>query len=369
VTFADFTRVPTLVGGHMFDMYNRSVLHTFGEIVEPWRIQPGLPHPDMRNGHDLAGQGLRATPWLHRRVDVDYNGWWMCLIPTEVIRRIGLSLPVFIKWDDAEYGLRARAHGFPTVSLPGAAVWHVSWADKDDLVGWQAYFHERNRLITALLYSLYDKGGRVLRESSYMDVKHLISMQYYSEQGRLMAMRDVLAGPHGLHGIIGTKLPEIRKMTQDFTDAQYRPDPDAFPAPGVHKPRNKGRGYHVPSRLLLAPWAAKTLVRQVAKPVREANQAQPQAVVPHQDARWWLLSQYDSAIVSNAEGSGASWHVRDPKKVRKMLAEGMRLHADLFSQWNKLRAQYREALGEITSMEAWEKTFAANAVDRDAEQA
>ena len=87
----------------------------------------------------------------------------MCLIPTEVIRTIGLSLPVFIKWDDAEYGLRARAHGFPTVSLPGAAVWHVSWGDKDDLVGWQSYFHERNRLITALLYSLYERGGRVLR--------------------------------------------------------------------------------------------------------------------------------------------------------------------------------------------------------------
>src|SRR5690606_37016349 len=240
VTFADFTRVPTLVGGHMFDMYNRSVLHTFGEIVEPWRIQPGLPHPDMENGHDFRESGLRATSWLHRRVDVDYNGWWMCLIPTEVIRTIGLSLPVVIKWDGAEYGLRARAHGFPTVSLPGAAVWHVSWGDKDDLVGWQSYFHERNRLITALLYSLYERGGRVLRESTYMDVKHLISMQYYTERGRILAMRDVLAGPGGLHDMIGTKLPEIRQLTSEFTDAQFKPDLDAFPAPGAAKPRNKG---------------------------------------------------------------------------------------------------------------------------------
>ncbi len=51
---------------------------------------------------------LRNTPWLHRRVDVDYNGWWMCLIPTAVIKEIGLSLPLFLKWDDAEYGLRAN---------------------------------------------------------------------------------------------------------------------------------------------------------------------------------------------------------------------------------------------------------------------
>ena len=33
----------------------------------------------------------------------------MCLIPRVVIEEIGLSLPLFIKWDDAEYGLRAKA--------------------------------------------------------------------------------------------------------------------------------------------------------------------------------------------------------------------------------------------------------------------
>ena len=30
---------------------------------------------------------------------------------------------------------------------------------------WQAYFHERNRLIAALLHSPFPKGGRILRES------------------------------------------------------------------------------------------------------------------------------------------------------------------------------------------------------------
>ncbi len=89
----------------------------------------------------------------------------MCLIPTAVIREIGLSLPMFIKWDDAEFGLRAGEAGYPTVTLPGVAVWHVPWTEKDDTLDWQAYFHERNRLISALLHSPYDHGGRlVLRE-------------------------------------------------------------------------------------------------------------------------------------------------------------------------------------------------------------
>ena len=35
LTFADLCKTPTIVGGHMFDLYNRTVLHTFGEVVNP----------------------------------------------------------------------------------------------------------------------------------------------------------------------------------------------------------------------------------------------------------------------------------------------------------------------------------------------
>ena len=108
VAFADHARRPTIVGGHMFSMYQRSVLHAFAEVVIPWQFRWAAADP-TRHDHDLATSNLRSTPWLHRRMDVDYNGWWMCLIPVDVLRDIGLSLPLFIKWDDAEYGLRAAA--------------------------------------------------------------------------------------------------------------------------------------------------------------------------------------------------------------------------------------------------------------------
>ena len=38
VTFGDLARRPTIVGGHMFSLYNKSELHSFGEIVQPWRF-------------------------------------------------------------------------------------------------------------------------------------------------------------------------------------------------------------------------------------------------------------------------------------------------------------------------------------------
>lgn len=360
VTFADYATRPTIVGAHMFDLNNRSVLHTFGEVVDPWRIQPALPNGEGALGHDFGLRPLRSTPWLHRRADVDYNGWWMCLIPTEAVREIGLSLPVFIKWDDAEYGLRAKKAGYPTVSLPGAGVWHVSWADKDDLVGWQAYFHERNRIITALLHSQYPRGGRVVRESQFMDVKHLISMQYYTEAGRLLAQRDALRGPGSLHEEIGTKLPEIRGLARDFDDSTAKKDAEDFPEIHVDRPPHRGRPYYEPQRSTLPVWTVKTLVKQLAKPVTERSERNPQATIPHQDARWWRLAKYDSALVSNAEGTQVAWYKRDPRRVREMLGQAVSTHVELHRRWPELRQQFRDAASELTSFEAWEKTFRDN---------
>jgi galactofuranosylgalactofuranosylrhamnosyl-N-acetylglucosaminyl-diphospho-decaprenol beta-1,5/1,6-galactofuranosyltransferase len=363
LTFADHCRTPTIVGGHMFDLYNRSILHTFGEVVDPYRFVPALPHADMEVRHDFSVANLRQTAWLHRRVDVDYNGWWMCLIPTKVIREIGLSLPLFIKWDDAEYGLRAREAGFATVSLPGAAVWHVSWIDKDDLVGWQAYFHERNRLIVTMLHSPYPKGGRVLRESVQSDVKHLVSMQYFTEHGRIEALKDILKGPDELHKVLATKLPQINALKAEYPDAQLKEDVNDFPAPKLGRGPLGGTAVGMPSKKQLIPWGIKTVARQLIKAPGPESAERPQGYLAHRDNRWYRVAHYDSVVVSNAEGTGASWYQRDPKKLKLMLTEATKLHAKLFREWDGLAEQYRSALSEISSIDAWKKTFEANSKD------
>lgn len=362
-TFADFCRVPTIVGGHMFDMFDRSVLHAYAESVNMWKFLWG-PSGDLYHRHNMASQNLRATSWMHRRWDVDFNGWWMCLIPTAVIKEIGLSLPVFIKWDDAEYGLRAKAAGYPTVSMPGTAVWHVSWIDKDDSVDWQAYFHGRNRLVAGLIHSPYEKGGDLLRQSLAVDVKHIFSMQYYAASARVMALRDVLSGPEHMHRTIGTRAAELRAMKGDFSDSSMQKDPAAFPPPRRRKPLRKGMEPSAPKLYALGPWLAKTLVKQTAIPASELSAQSPETAIAHQDSKWWRLSQLDSAVVTNADGTGASWYKRDSKKARALLRESIMLHFKLRQNWEVLREQYRSQLGDVTSQQAWETTIMQTA-DKD----
>lgn len=358
MTFSSYCKRPTIVGAHMFDLQNRSILHAFGEAVDRYRWHYVLASGAGEMRHDLARRSLRNTPWLHRRLDVDYNGWWMDLIPTSVILEIGLSLPVFIKWDDAEFGIRAQAAGIATVSLPGACVWHESWLDKDDLVGWQAYFHTRNRLISALLHSPYDRGGRVVLETSNLTIKHLISMQYYTAALRNLALDDLLRGPDALFGLLSERIGQVRGMANDFTDGAARPEADDFPAPLMARPPRKGRGFVQPSPLKLVPWAAETILRQAVGKLDPKHVEHPQAQLAHMDNTWWRTSQYESVLVSNAEGTNLAWYKKNPELFRAQLAENCAKIAEVYRRWPQLRAAYKAAFQDLVSMESWGKVFA-----------
>ncbi|MDQ6642340.1 MAG: glycosyltransferase [Actinomycetota bacterium] len=363
VTFGDLARRPTIVGGHMFSLYARSRLHSFGEIIQPWRFWWQSP-PEVYTDWDFGARNLRSTRWLHKRVDVDFNGWFMCLIPRQVLAEIGLSLPLFIKWDDSEFGLRAKAAGYPTVTFPGAAVWHIPWTDKNDALDWQAYFHQRNRFVAALLHSAYPKGGRMIRESLNHQIKHIVSMQYSTVELRHQALEDVLAGPDHLHPDLPVKLGEVREFVKSFTDAQLQADRDAFPPVRRKKPPRRGKDEsEIPGRLAQLVTAGLAPLRQL-RPPRQLSRAFPESEVRAMDAKWYRLARYDSAIVSMNDGTSAALYRRDPEKFRDLMARTTEIHRRLYVEWPQLADRYRAALEEITSPEAWEHTFSDAAEGR-----
>jgi galactofuranosylgalactofuranosylrhamnosyl-N-acetylglucosaminyl-diphospho-decaprenol beta-1,5/1,6-galactofuranosyltransferase len=357
VCFADFCARPTIVGGHMFDMYDRAKLHAFAEGVRSADFMWG---PTTPTRHDLGEANLRQTPWLHRRYDVDYNGWWMSLIPTDVVRRIGASLPVFIKWDDAEYSLRARDVGVPTVSLPGAAVWHVSWVDKDDTRDWQAFFHARNRLIAALLHSAEPRGGKLARANFAEDLKHLLMLDYATVTLRHEAIRDVLQGPERLHAELATRLERVRTTRARFRESRVIPAADVVARFATHPSdaETVDRVDPGPSGPALVAWLVRQGVRHAFTSPAEGSGEGPTHHLAFQDARWFRVPEFDSVLVSNAAGSGSTWHVRDPRAFRRLLRDSVRLNLAYRRRWDRLQRRYRAALPELTSLERWERTFA-----------
>lgn len=359
IIFGRYATTPTIVGAHMFDLLDRPKLHAWAEVVdeEPfmWRtlFQEQMPH-------DFSAANLRQTPTMHMRLDADYNGWWMCLIPVETIREVGLALPAFIKWDDAEFCLRARDAGTPTVSMPGVALWHVSWVGKDDSIDWQAYFHARNRIVAGLLHSTMPRGGTLLRHSRRMDLKHLMMMQYYPVALRHRALRDILSGPQHMRANLATAMPQARALAKEFPETVVHKDigvplrsrrgRQVFTQRSVHKLDN-------PTGLRLRWFTLSTLVSHWFHAPRPENVENPEVEFGKGDAYWWRLPTFDSALVNSADGSGKNIYTRDRGRYRSMLLESLRLHRQLRRQWPALSRRYRAAMHELTSLEAWRKTF------------
>jgi galactofuranosylgalactofuranosylrhamnosyl-N-acetylglucosaminyl-diphospho-decaprenol beta-1,5/1,6-galactofuranosyltransferase len=360
-TFADLARRPTIVGGHMFSLYDRSVLHAFAEAIAPYKWWWGAA-PNTKGRHDFGRRNLRNTPWLHRRADADYNGWWMCLIPTKVISEIGLSMPVFIKWDDAEYGVRAKEHGYPTVTLPGAACWQAPWDDKDDARDWQAYFHLHNRIVSALLHSQEPHGGKLLPESLERQLQSLLSMQYSTVALRLLAIEDALRGPAHMHAEIGTKRKQLSELQTQYTDARKQGDLDSFPPPRRRAPEAVKDSTTPTNKYNLMTKVLSGTARQF-RPPRKGARRRPQIALPFQDASWWVLAKLDSALVSTAEGSKAAWYQRDPKLFRSLGWRSLVAHRRLRRRWARLSAEYRAAAAEFNSPQAWHETFQASLGD------
>ncbi len=350
VAFSRYAREPMLVGGQMLSLQARSQLSTMGEVVDRgtflWRNAPGTePH------HDLADQTLRQTPWLHRRTDVDYNAWWMCLIPRSVAEDIGMPLPLFIKWDDAEYGLRARARGYRTATVPGIAIWHMSFLEKDDTSDWQAYFHYRNRFVAAALHGP-DNPTALLRDTLKRTLRHLMLLEYSAVALQEMALRDFLAGPEALFPKLPTVLGEIRAKRAEYDDGRALDSATQVPLSDLDALTAQVFPEPPTGKVAIVKGLARSVLHNLRAP-DPAHQVVPQRNVPARNAQWFVLSRLDSATVATPDGRGVTFRRRDPALFRSMLKQAFAQYRDIAKAWPELRRRYRDALPELTSREAW----------------
>jgi galactofuranosylgalactofuranosylrhamnosyl-N-acetylglucosaminyl-diphospho-decaprenol beta-1,5/1,6-galactofuranosyltransferase len=354
LAFSRFAKKPTLVGGQMLNLQEPSHLHVMGEMVDAenfmWTGAVNTEYDHNFAKYPLNSEDHERSRLLHRRIDVDYNGWWMCMIPRRVAEELGQPLPLFIKWDDSEYGLRAGEHGYPTVTLPGAAIWHMAWSDKDDAIDWQAYFHLRNRLVVAALH--WDgKISGLIASHLKATLKHLLCLEYSTVAIQNKAMDDFLAGPDHIFSILESALPEVRKMRSQFPDAVVLESASALPAPSDKRWRKK---VSIPTNpLSISVRLARGVLHQLSAHNPE-HHVRPQINVATQDARWFSLCKVDGVTVTTADGRGVVYRQRDRAKMFELLRESLTRQVQLGRKFNKMRKVYRKALPQLTSTESWE---------------
>lgn len=340
--FANVTTEPTLVGAQMLYLMNPQNLHVSAEEADLGKLRAGRWAANSLHDANLIKKRQE------KRVDAGYNAWWSCLIPAEVVSRIGLPIPMFFQWDDIEYGIRARAAGFVTVTLPNAGVWHADfhWKDRDD---WAKYFSVRNSLIVAALHSDFDTKSLSVtlgREIS----QYLVSMQYGLAHTTLRGIADFLAGPDVLQDGGQAVLGAIRKERARFPETVKHPANDV---PGI-------RSSDLVTRVAgPEPDSARedlVLAKRVAMQWLGRTQ-HGIANIPAADAHWWHVSLFDHAVVTDASQSGVRVRRRDKDLAKEITARMAALLKQFREQGATVQQRYRDALPELTARENWARLY------------
>jgi galactofuranosylgalactofuranosylrhamnosyl-N-acetylglucosaminyl-diphospho-decaprenol beta-1,5/1,6-galactofuranosyltransferase len=336
---ADRADEPILVGGQMLNLLHPDQLHVGAETTDLGILRAGLPVDDALAEADLTEEQQEI------RVDADYNAWWTCLIPSEVVQAIGYPLPMFFQWDDIEYGLRARAAGFPTVTLPGAGVWHAdfTWKNWDD---WSRYFSFRNSLITAALHSEFDRR-RIVEHLAKQLTEAIVSMRYGLAALTIRAVEDFLRGPDVLADGGAETSAVVRKLWLQYPETANHPAHAVPGVPSVARPRTADPG--MPS--MLRAVLAKRILWQLLRRSRGT------AAIPMADAHWWHVSLFETAVVTDPSQEGVRVRRFDRDTMVDLARRGGAVLWRFMREGENARAQYRARLPELTSRDTWKRLF------------
>ena len=93
-----------------------------------------------------------------------YAAWWYCVIPTTVIKYNGLPLPVFVRFDDVEYGIRCNPK---FMTMNGICVWHAKFDIRYN-AGVERYQTIRNQMIGQMVTGLVPDTKTMLHSLHHM---------------------------------------------------------------------------------------------------------------------------------------------------------------------------------------------------------
>ena len=90
------------VGGAMMRLDNRSIQVESGASWNAGKLVSNKQGLDMRYLEDVLMNEVEEY--------TEYNAWWYCCTPMRLVSKQNLPMPIFIRGDDLEYGLRNMKH-------------------------------------------------------------------------------------------------------------------------------------------------------------------------------------------------------------------------------------------------------------------
>lgn len=184
-----------IISGAMFDYDLREMQYEdVGYVHDDGSYGPVKERLDMKRTVNLV-KNEEMSSWERPEM---YAGWWYCCIPSELIRRSGVSLPLFVRGDDVEFSRRNNAK---FITMNGICIWHVGFAGKFN-AAMELYQVHRNSFVVQAASGIFPQINFYKRITN-MFWKELTRFSYNNCEQLLDSIDDFMKGPEYIQSIIG----------------------------------------------------------------------------------------------------------------------------------------------------------------------
>lgn len=290
-----------------------------------------------KQGVDL--RSIEACLFNEIEESVDFAAWWFCAVPLSVVRDDNLPIPVFIRGDDVEYGLRNAKN---IIALNGICVWHEPFENKYSSAMY--YYILRNRLIDNALHSRELEPHSFIRVMRNWVKSEVYLYRYKNARLLLQGVADYYKGidwlkeqdGETLHGRVmggGYRLQPVQELDAVFDFGM------------LDRARKDSDSYRLSRRVL----RRTTLNGTFLKPRRR------QGVVPTVDTRYCSVYRTEKILNYDEASRRGFVTVRDKKEARACMRQLRRLIRKTKRVYVDVNREYRERGREMMRRDFWER--------------
>ncbi|MBA3923045.1 MAG: glycosyltransferase [Nostocaceae cyanobacterium] len=337
------------VAGSMLDLYMKHMLYEAGGLYNQEVNEQGNAKyrqfriTSLKNNLDLRSAAT-LNSLLVQDENIDYGAFWFFAFSKEVVEKIGLPLPLFIKGDDQEYGLRIKEHfgSKMIVAFASFAVWHEPFYAKKPV--WDTYYTVRNDLINGSIHSSLTYANTI-KSITKSIIYQILIFDYNSAEMFIKGFDDYMQGP----GVIRNNDAEVLH-SQVFARSKSHQSqsmvPNHLPHSTDYKITKVGKFQKIMSLLTLnGHLLPKSLISDESATIRFAPE--------HRDSICKLLTKSRGVFI--LEKNPQIYHNELDKQAGiSILFAWLKSVAKSRLLWSKVNADWQNSAQDFTTMQFWQ---------------
>ncbi|MCR5545727.1 MAG: glycosyltransferase, partial [Lachnospiraceae bacterium] len=261
--------------------------------------------------------------------ELNYGGWWYCCIPTSVVNEKNLPIPMFIHYDDIEYGRRLSPNGI--IMMNGICVWHPYGGNKQPIS--MNYYDERNILIAMSGYDTYATKAKMIDHLARIITRDVMRYKYEAANTCFMGMEAFFDGPEAF-----MKIDPIEKHKELGTLNYKYSNPDGYDLSKMHDKEYEDYPKFIPQMEILC-WLLPSF-----KKLR---------IVSEKDIGYGFFAKQVYLYDRNRKQGFLT--ERNFKKTVAALKRYFTLRKRIQNEFDDKIAEWKEYKEKFTCLEYWEK--------------